>query len=114
LSYFCSRARGEAQDAPRYLGGAATWEYCLRYQQFSRVWTEILSHRKNVLWGKATASAARTDLADTHVMVNLTVRLQPLQGFGGAVTDSMAYVFSQLGPWNQAEVLDYLWGDQGN
>lgn len=71
---------------------------------------ERLSRRENVLWESSTT----TNPADARVMVNLTARLQSLQGFGGAVTDSMAYVFSQLGPRNQAEVLDYLWGDDGN
>jgi len=71
---------------------------------------ERLSRRENVQW---TQEAAEGEV-DARITVDLTAELQTLQGFGGAVTDSMAYVFSQLGPRNQAEVLDYLWGDNGN
>lgn len=38
---------------------------------------------------------------------------QRLEGFGGAITDSVAQVFSQLNATLQDEVLDAIWGSKG-
>ncbi len=48
-----------------------------------------------------------------QIAVDTSVRFQTLDGFGGAFTDSSAFVFAQLSPENQEAVLEALWGPTG-
>ncbi len=45
--------------------------------------------------------------------IDLDKRRQIVDGFGGAITDSSAYVFSKLNKTLQAEVVELLWGPSG-
>ena len=45
--------------------------------------------------------------------VDLDTKYQTLKGFGGAFTDSVAHVFSQLNSKLQEEVLEAMWGETG-
>ena len=45
--------------------------------------------------------------------VDLGTKFQTIKGFGGAFTDSVAHVFSQLKPELQEEVVEAMWGASG-
>ena len=49
-----------------------------------------------------------------RVSVNCSDKRQQLLGFGGAVTDSAAFVFNSLQQSEQDEVIELLYGDTGN
>ena len=59
------------------------------------------------------------DILDEKKLGVLTLKIdarkkyQELQGFGGAFTESVAHVFSQLNTKLQEEVLEALWGETG-
>ena len=58
-------------------------------------------------------STSPSKSAKYTVRVNLTQKKQELMGFGGAFTDSVAHVFSQLNASLQEKVIDLLWGPDG-
>lgn len=48
------------------------------------------------------------------VALNLTRQYQTIDGFGGAITDSVAHVFAEeLSAELQEEMLETIWGDSG-
>ena len=47
------------------------------------------------------------------ITVNIAAKNQQILGFGGAITDSVGSVFSQLKPELQDEVVEALWGPSG-
>jgi glucosylceramidase len=47
------------------------------------------------------------------ITLDPSTRFQTLWGFGGAITDSVAHVFSQLNATLQQQVVNDLWGAEG-
>ena len=51
---------------------------------------------------------------DEVISVSLSTTYQRIRGFGGAFTDSTAYLFNELSEEKQAQVIDAYFGDSGN
>lgn len=51
---------------------------------------------------------------DTTLVVNTSVMLQPIIGFGGALTESSASVFAKLSPDAQNRLMEAYYGDTGH
>lgn len=60
-----------------------------------------------------------SEFVDDHGIENQLINLYPhvkyqaLEGFGGAITDSAGYIFSQMSDEQRREVLDRYFGDRG-
>jgi glucosylceramidase len=57
--------------------------------------------------------SSRIDPSQPTITVNVAAKNQEILGFGGAITDSVASIFSQLKPELQDEVVEALWGPSG-
>ena len=78
---------------------------------------ERLSRLDDLEWVPATGNTklAGSNSSTVKVFVRAaTGRKQTLEGFGGAITDSSAFVYSTLSAEDRAAVVEALYGDSGN
>jgi glucosylceramidase len=79
----------------------------LQLVQTSESTADRLSRKPDVTLSPKPAKGIKT------IHVDPTKTLQKVEGFGGAITDSVAHVFSGLNSTLQKRAVDLLWGENG-